>query len=53
MDQWLKDAKNRAKDEAEYIIHSLKEIAATESIDERWFIDEVIKNIHNLKGEQE
>ena len=53
MERWLKDARNRAKDEAEFIIHSLKEIAATENLDEHWFIDEVVKNIHNLKGEQE
>lgn len=49
MEQWIIDAKNRAKIEAQEIIDNLKEIAFTESLDEVWFIEEVVKNIHNMK----
>ena len=51
MEQWFKEAKDRAKVEAECFIDSMKSIAEEENIDPIWFIDEVIKNIHNLKSE--
>lgn len=51
MEQWLKEAKDRAKVEAECFIECMRSIAEEENIDTIWFIDEVIKNIHNLKSE--
>ena len=49
MEQWIADAKDRAKAEAQDIVDNLKEIAFTEHLDEIWFIEEVIKNIHTIK----
>ena len=49
MEQWLKDAKDRAKTEPGCFIDDMRYIAETEDLDPIWFIDEVIKNIHELK----
>ena len=51
MEQWIKEAKDRAKAEAECFIEDMKNIADKDNIDPIWFIDEVIKNIHSLKDE--
>ena len=53
MEQWIADAKDRAKVEAQDIVDNLKEIAFTEHLDEIWFIDEVVKNIHVIKETSE
>lgn len=53
MEQWLINAKKRAKIEAQEIVDNLKKIAITESLDEIWFIEEVVKNIHNIKEDKE
>lgn len=45
--------KKRAKIEAQEIVDNLKKIAITESLDEIWFIEEVVKNIHNIKEDKE
>ena len=53
MEQWLVDAKDRAKREAEEIVENLREIAFTESLDDEWFVEEVVKNIHRLKTQHD
>lgn len=49
MEQWIKDAKELAKSEAEAFVENMKDIASVNNLDEIWFIEEVIKNIHNMK----
>lgn len=50
MEKWLKDAKELAKSEAEYFVENLKDIADANNLDAEWFVEEVIKNIHKIKG---
>ena len=49
MEQWIKDAKELAKYEAETFVENMKYIASTNNLDDVWFIEEVVKNIHNMK----
>ena len=49
MEDWIKVAKDRAKSEAECFIENMKDIAEEEEVEPIWFIEEVIKNVHNLK----
>ena len=49
MEQWIIDAKNCAKQEAEDFVENLKYIAYRHDLDETWFVDEVVKNIHIIK----
>lgn len=53
MDSWLVDAKEQAKSEAEYFIKDMNDIANRLNIDPIWFIEEVVKNIHQLKESNE
>lgn len=50
MEDWLKDAKELAKSEAEYFIENLTDVANANDLDAEWFVEEVIKNIHKIKG---
>ena len=50
MEDWLKDAKELAKSEAEYFVESLIGIANTNNLDTEWFVAEVVKNIHKIKS---
>ena len=50
MEDWLKDAKELAKSEAEYFVESLIGIAHTNNLDTEWFVAEVVKNIHKIKS---
>ncbi len=53
MEQWIKDAKELAKSEAEAFVENMKDIASANDLEEVWFIEEVIKNIHNIKENNE
>lgn len=53
MEQWIKDAKELAKSEAESFVENMKDIASANNLDEIWFIEEVVKNIHNIKENNE
>lgn len=48
-EQWMKDAKKLTKTRAKLIFDELKELATEHHLDEVWFIEEVLKNIHALK----
>ena len=45
MEDWLKDAKELAKSEAEYFVKNLIDVANTNNLDAEWFVEEVVKNI--------
>ncbi len=49
MEQWLKDAKEQAQNEAENFVQDMRDIAERNNIEPEWFIEEVIKNIHKIK----
>ena len=53
MEQWIKDAKELAKSEAEAFVENMKYIASANNLEEVWFIEEVVKNIHNIKENNE
>lgn len=53
MEQWIKDAKELAKSEAEAFVVNMKDVASANDLEEVWFIEEVIKNIHNIKENNE
>lgn len=53
MNDWLTDAKERAKSEAEDFIEYMNCIASELNIEPIWFIEEVVKNIHKLKESNE
>ncbi|WP_155834546.1 hypothetical protein [Butyrivibrio sp. FC2001] len=49
MEQWLKDAKVQAQNEAENFVRDMQYIAEQNNIEPEWFIEEVVKNIHKIK----
>lgn len=49
MDDWLVEAKERAKSEAKDFIENMNDIADELNIEPIWFIEEVVKNIQFLK----
>ena len=51
-EKWLTEAKVRAKEEAEWFVENMQDIAEFEDIDKEWFLEEVIKNIHKIKNNQ-
>lgn len=53
MDDWIKEAKERARQEAEDFIALLNEVAEELNIEREWFIEETIKNVHQLKSKVE
>ena len=53
MNDWLVDAKERAKSGAKDFIENMNDIANRLNIEPIWFIEEVVKNIHQLKGSNE
>lgn len=50
MEDWLKDAKELEKSEAEYFVKNLIDVANKNNLDAEWFVEKVIKNIHKIKG---
>ena len=52
-EQWLIEAKQTAKIQAELFIDHMKHIADEENLEPVWFIEEVVMNIHKMKEEQE
>ena len=50
-EKWITEAKERAKEEAEQFVENMQYIAELEDIDEEWFIEEVVKNIHKIQKE--
>ncbi len=50
MEQWLKDAKELAHSEAEDFIKDMNDIASKYDLEQEWFIEEVVKNIHQIKN---
>jgi hypothetical protein len=52
MEKWLEDAKKIAKSEAEDFIENMNYLADSKNLDREWFIEEVVKNIHKLKGDK-
>ena len=51
MVDWLKDAKDTAKEEAQSFIDNMYKIADSKDLEKEWFLEEVIKNIHKIKNE--
>ena len=49
MEQWIKDAKDKAKTTAECFVEDMRRIAEEENLDHVWFVEEVVKNIHTIK----
>lgn len=49
MEQWLKDAKAQAQNEAENFVQDMRYVAEQNNLEPDWFIEEVIKNIHKIK----
>lgn len=49
MEQWIVEAKDLAKNEAKEFVENMREVAFTNHLDDIWFIEEVVKNIHNIK----
>ena len=52
-EQWLIEAKQTAKIQAELFIDHMKRIADEENLEPVWFIEEVVANIHRMKEENE
>ncbi len=52
MEQWLKEAKEIAKSEAMNFVENMKSIADEKDLEPEWFLEEVVKNIHRIKGEK-
>lgn len=50
MEQWLKDAKELARSEAEDFIRDMTNLACKYDLESEWFIEEVVKNIHQIKN---
>ena len=50
MEQWIIEAKELAKNEAKEFVENMREVAITNHLDEVWFIEEVVNNIHKLKS---
>ena len=53
IEQWLIEAKETAKIQAELFIEHMKRIADEENLEPVWFIEEVVMNIHKMKEENE
>lgn len=53
MDDWLKEAKERAREEATTFISLLNEVADELNVEKEWFIEETVKNVHQLKSKVE
>ncbi len=53
MEKWLKEAKEIAGSEAKDFIENMNSIAEEKDLEPEWFLEEVIKNIHRFKGEQQ
>ena len=51
MEKWLKEAEEIAKSEAADFIENMNKVASDHDLEPEWFIEEVVKNINNLKGE--
>ena len=52
MEKWVKEAKEIAESEAKDFIESMNSIAEEKDLEPEWFLEEVIKNIHRLKGKE-
>ena len=57
MEQWLKEAKALPQSEVKDFIENMNTIVSKYDLEPEWFIEEVVKNIHqikniNTKGEQ-
>lgn len=51
MMDWLEEAKKLAKEEAENIIADISRTAISKDLDARWYVEEVIKNLNQMKPE--
>lgn len=52
MVDWLKDAKDIAKEEAENFVENMYEIADSKDLEREWFLEEVVKNMHEIKSKK-
>ena len=55
MEQWLKDAKEQARIQAEIMVSDIRDMAYDLDVEKWWFFEEVIKHVHRIKekeGEQ-
>lgn len=50
MEDWLKEAKEKAKEEAQDFVDSMYYVADKNDIDREWFLEEVVNNIHKIKN---
>lgn len=53
MEKWLKDVKERAKWEADWILKNIERTAAEQQVDSDWYFSEVLKNIRIMRGNKE
>lgn len=52
-ENWLEEAKQAAKEEAEEYVSYLINEAERRDIESWWYIEEVVKNIHKIKDKIE
>ena len=50
MEDWLKEVKGKAKEEAQDFVDSMYYVADKNDIDREWFLEEVVNNIHKIKN---
>ena len=50
MEKWLKDAREKVKEEAEMALWSCKRLAETESLEKDWVIEEFLKEFNKIKN---
>lgn len=51
MEQWLKEAKASARDDAEDFLSTLRISAQVKKVDEDWYIDEALTYLKKLRKE--
>lgn len=53
MEKWLKDAREKVKEEAEMALWSCKRLAETESLEKDWVIEDFLKEFNKIKNRAE
>lgn len=53
MEKWIKDAREQAKLRARWFVEDCFEEADERDIDRMWYLEEVIKDVHEIKKEME
>jgi hypothetical protein len=50
MEKWLKDAKEKVKNEAEMALWSCEQLSKNENIEKEWIIEEFLKEFNKIKN---